>query len=131
MLVKGRCHCGEIKFEAVVDPDNTRICHCTDCQTLSGSPFRVVIAVEESNFELLSGKPKVYVKVSESGNERQQKFCATCGTPIYATSNDPGPRKLGIRVGALESRDKLIPKRQFWAKSAVSWLTRVQTQSAY
>jgi hypothetical protein len=37
MKIDGRCHCGEITFEAEVDPDALNICHCTDCQTLSGS----------------------------------------------------------------------------------------------
>src|SRR5689334_18981220 len=39
MKIDGRCHCGEITFEAEVDPDALHICHCTDCQTLSGSAF--------------------------------------------------------------------------------------------
>jgi hypothetical protein len=30
MKIDGRCHCGEITFEAEVDPDALRICHCTD-----------------------------------------------------------------------------------------------------
>lgn len=130
MEVDGSCHCGRIKFEATVDPDRTRICHCTDCQQFSGAPFRVVVRVEEKDFALLSGTPKVYVKISESGNERQQAFCADCGTPIYATSNDGGPRKLGIRVGAIKQRDQLIPKRQIWCSSAVSWLEHLSEMAA-
>ena len=39
MKVDGHCHCGEITFEAEVDPDAVNICHCTDCQTLSGTAF--------------------------------------------------------------------------------------------
>ena len=35
MKVDGHCHCGEITFQAEVDPDALHICHCTDCQTLS------------------------------------------------------------------------------------------------
>jgi hypothetical protein len=29
MKIDGRCHCGEITFEAEVDPDALNICHCT------------------------------------------------------------------------------------------------------
>jgi len=36
MKVDGRCHCGYITYEAEIDLENL-ICHCTDCQTLSGS----------------------------------------------------------------------------------------------
>jgi hypothetical protein len=31
MKVTGRCHCGQISFEAEIDPAQVRVCHCTDC----------------------------------------------------------------------------------------------------
>jgi hypothetical protein len=37
MKIDGGCHCGYIAYEAETDPAEARICHCTDCQTLSGS----------------------------------------------------------------------------------------------
>jgi hypothetical protein len=40
MKIDGRCCCGNITFAAEVDPATAVICHCTDCQTLSGSAFR-------------------------------------------------------------------------------------------
>ena len=125
MRVQGRCHCGQIRYVATIDPSRTRICHCKDCQRLSGSPFRVVVPVPEEDFELISGELKIYIKISESGNERQQVFCPACGTPIYATSNDEGPRKLGLRVGAIEGGHDLVPKRQIWTSSAVAWLQTI------
>jgi len=130
MKVNGRCHCGEITFEADIDPENVSICHCTDCQKLSGSPFRVVIPLPEEDFTLLSGEPKIYVKIAESGNQRQQTFCPTCGTPIYATSNGPGPRTFGIRAGALENGCQFVPKRQIWTDSAVNWLSSISGMTA-
>ena len=69
MKIDGRCHCGYITYEAEIDPDKTLICHCTDCQTLSGSAFRVVAYTREDAFKLLSGELKIYVKTSESGNK--------------------------------------------------------------
>ena len=72
MKIDGRCHCGYITYEAEIDPDKTLICHCTDCQTLSGSAFRVVAYTREDAFKLLSGELKIYVKTSESGNKRPQ-----------------------------------------------------------
>jgi Glutathione-dependent formaldehyde-activating enzyme len=81
MKIDGRCHCGYITYEAEIDPDKTLICHCTDCQTLSGSAFRVVAYTREDAFKLLSGELKIYVKTSESGNKRRQSFCPECGTP--------------------------------------------------
>ena len=43
MKVHGSCHCGDIGYEAEVDPAQVGICSCTDCQMLTGSAFRVSV----------------------------------------------------------------------------------------
>lgn len=102
MRVNGSCHCGAITFDADIDPEKVRICHCTDCQQLSGTAFRVMVPCSESDFHLRTGEPKIYVKMAESGRRRQQAFCGNCGSPIYATSDEPkGARSLGLRIGVL------------------------------
>jgi hypothetical protein len=40
MKIDGACHCGYIRIEAEADPEKTTICHCTDCQTGTGSASR-------------------------------------------------------------------------------------------
>lgn len=126
MRVHGACHCGGIAFEAEIDPARVRVCHCADCQKLSGTAFRVVAPCAEADFALLRGTPKLYIKVAESGNRRQQAFCGDCGSPLYATSDEPaGNRKLGLRVGILAERADLVPRRQFWMRSALAWLPRL------
>ena len=91
MKIDGGCHCGNITYEAEADPDKAGMCHCTDCQTLSGAPFNAVIPVPETDFTLKAGTLKMYVKTAESGNKRAQMFCPDCGTRIYATSVDDPP----------------------------------------
>jgi hypothetical protein len=129
MKVTGRCHCGQIRFEAEIDPSQVRICHCTDCQTLSGSAFRVNVASLPGSLVLKSGSPKVYIKTAESGNKRAHGFCPDCGTPLWATTPDPNPRSYGLRVGTLDCRAELRPARQGWCRSALPWamdLTQVE-----
>ena len=122
MKIEGACHCGEIIFSAEVDPEQVIICHCTDCQTLSGSAYRTVAPAIEGTFKLLSGNPKIYVKTAESGSRRTQAFCAECGSPIYSAPDGGGSTFFGIRVGAIKQRDQLIPKTQCWSRSAQSWV---------
>ena len=122
MKVDGSCHCGAIRYEAEVDPAKVVICHCTDCQTLSGSPFRVAVPTIAGTFRLLAGTPKVYVKTAESGNRREQTFCPDCGTPIYSAPPGVMPKVVGLRVGALRQRDRLVPGDQYWHRSAQAWL---------
>lgn len=122
MKVDGQCHCGRIAFEAVIDPGKVEICHCADCQTLSGSAFRTVVPTPEEKFTLLKGTPKTYERTAESGNKRLQAFCPDCGTPLYSTSVAAGSRNITLRVGELRQRDQLPPRVQFWVRSAQSWV---------
>ena len=122
MKIDGGCHCGNITYRAEVDPEEVIICHCTDCQTLSGSAFRTVVQADEASFELTKSAPKIYVKTAESGAKREQAFCPECGTQIYSTSGGAGPRRLGLRVGTIRQRDELPPKAQYWCRSAQHWV---------
>lgn len=122
MKIDGACHCGNITYEAEIDPANVVICHCTDCQSLSGSAFRTVALSQKGTFALQSGEPKIYVKTADSGAKRQQAFCPECGSPIYSTSEDTGPKIHGIRVGTIRQRKELVPKRQLWGRSEQHWL---------
>jgi len=122
MKVNGSCHCGAIGFSAEIDPDKVLICHCTDCQTLSGSAYRTVAPVVGNRFSLQHGNMKTYVKIADDGTRRAQTFCPDCGTPIYAGPVDGENGMLGIRVGILEQRDQLPPRRQYYCASARDWV---------
>ena len=77
MKITGGCHCGKITYEAEISLDNVVICHCTDCQSLSGSAFRTVVFSETDAFTFLTGEPGVYVKTGDSGNKRSKHFVRT------------------------------------------------------
>ena len=120
MKVEGKCHCGRITFEAAVEPDTVGICHCTDCQNLTGSPFRAVIPARAETFRMLSGEPRIYIKTADSGNKRAHAFCGDCGSPIYAAAPS-NPLTYSLRVGTLKQRAELRPRRQIWCRSALPW----------
>jgi hypothetical protein len=123
MHIDGACHCGAISFTAEVDPTRVMVCHCTDCQVMSGSAFRAVIAVPVDNFEL-HGEPKRYVKVAESGNRRAQAFCPKCGTPLFATATE-NATWVSVRLGCVRQRAQLRPAAQIWQHSAMPWLSEL------
>ncbi len=123
MKIDGGCHCGHITYEAEIDPGSVGICHCTDCQALSGTAFRTVAPVSDDAFRLLSGEPKIYVKTGDSGAKREQAFCPECGSAIYATAVGDGPKVYNIRLGTARQRGELPPKIQYWFRSALPWLS--------
>ena len=122
MKIDGGCYCGLIRYEAEVDPASVVICHCSDCQTFSGSAFRTVVLTKPDTFRLLAGTPKVFVKTAESGNKRQQTFCGECATPIYSAPGDGDTKVVVLRVGSIRQRAELVPQDQYWSRSAPPWL---------
>jgi hypothetical protein len=124
MRIDGSCHCGFITIQGEADPDKTQICHCTDCQTGTGSAFRVSIPVSGTTLKM-TGQPSFYLKTTaESGRPRVQAFCPKCGSPIYSTTPGDGVQpSYTVRVGILRQRDQLFPRRQNWFRSARSWVT--------
>ena len=126
MRIDGSCHCGFITIEGEADPEKTQICHCTDCQTGTGSAFRISIPVPGTSFRM-TGQPTSYVKTTaDSGRPRVQAFCPKCGSPIYSTTLGDGVQpSYTVRVGILRQRDQLAPRRQQWFRSARPWVAEI------
>jgi hypothetical protein len=120
MKIDGVCHCGQISFTAEIDPARIMVCHCSDCQVLSGSPFRVSVAAPIETF-VLRGEPKSYVKIAESGNRRAQLFCPECATPLFAMAPENATSVI-IRLGCVKQRAQLKPAVQLWKRSSMPWL---------
>jgi hypothetical protein len=126
MHINGGCHCGNITYETEINLDDVIICHCTDCQIISGAAYRTVAFTNEGDFTLKSGELKTYIKTAESGKKREQNFCPECGSHIYAATPGETSRKLGLRVGTINQRDALIPKAQYWCENAQSWVDNLK-----
>jgi len=120
MKVRGSCHCGQVRYESEVDPSRVTICHCTDCQQLTGSAYRVTVRTLQKDFVLLAGSPATYVKTGDSGAQRAQVFCPNCGSPLY-TYGVGNTETYGLRVGCIEQRRELVPRQQIWCRSALDW----------
>jgi hypothetical protein len=126
MKITGGCHCSNITYRAEGDPEKALVCHCTDCQVMSGSVYRTVLFVEEENFVLLSGELKTYIKTADGGNRRAMMFCPECGTQIYATAVETDqPRMFGIRLGTVDQRNEIVPKSEKYLGSKLVWVDNV------
>jgi hypothetical protein len=128
--IDGGCHCGYITYEGEADPETATICHCADCQTLSGSAFRTAVPVKSDAFRIVTGEPAIYVKTAESGNKRQQAFCPRCGSPIFSAPPGDGPKNYMIRLGTVRQRDRFAPKVQIWMRSRQRWLDHLSSTRA-
>ena len=108
-----------------MDPAAVSLCHCTDCQAISGSAFRANVPAPAATFRLLRGETRSYIKTTaNSGNKRRHAFCGECGAGIYATAPE-NPTSYGLRIGTLRQRRELTPARQIWRSSALPWVDAI------
>ena len=126
MKIDGQCHCGYVTYEAEIDPEGVSVCHCTDCQMLTGSPYRVSVSTSRDRVVITGNQPKTYVKIAENGRKRLQLFCPECGSPLFTTGEGADAERWGIRWGSIRQRRELVPKRQIWTRSALPWLGEVE-----
>ena len=106
---------------AEIDPARVSICHCTDCQALTGSPYRVTVLCASEQVRLTGQSPKIYPKRGDNGRTRFQHFCPNCGSPLFTSGEDGGAGDFGIRWGSIRQRENLRPVLQIWCRSAAPW----------
>ena len=111
MNIDGACHCGNITWKAIANPDMVAICYCTDCQTLGSSAFQYTARIKRDDFELTSGQLKEHEKLADSGNERCHSFCGDRGLGIH-TNNIDSRGLLSVRLGGCYQKDQLPPELQ-------------------
>jgi len=129
MHIHGSCHCGAIRFTADIDPERVTLCHCSDCQALSGAPMRAIVRAPIDQFQL-QGNPKAYLKTAQSGQRRAQVFCPECGTPLYGSEAE-NPQYVVIRLGCVAERAQLPPRKQIWTRSAMPWIHDLENVPAF
>src|SRR5580704_17934834 len=121
MKVDGVCHCGALAISAQIDLNTVRMCHCTDCQVLSGAAYTVNVQVLPGTFAITRGKPKTCTRTAESGRKRAHGFCETCSTRLYSASVGDDVTSYNLRVGTLAQRKQLKPVLQYWRCSSLPW----------
>ncbi len=116
MKIDGGCHCGYITYSAEIDPEDVGICHCTDCQTLTGTAFRTSVRATKEAFHI-DGQPKIYIKTAESGAKRAQAFCPRVWhADLFGGGERPAsfqhPRRHGTPASRAEAKNtRVVPIR--------------------
>ena len=82
-MASGKCLCGSASVSYTGEPKLKALCHCTDCQKITGSAFSTNFLIPEENFKVESGNLKEYEKTGFSGKPIISYFCPDCGTTLY------------------------------------------------
>ena len=111
MLIRGKCHCGNIAFSLTWDPDPTeiqaRVCDCTFCQKHGGvwtSNPRGALEVKVEDDSKMS-------KYSFATGTADFHICARCGVVPVVTCTLDGRLYAVVNVNAFDNIDPSMVRK--------------------
>lgn len=116
---EGGCRCRAIRYRCTAEPMLSLHCYCRDCQYSSGGACSTAVVTTRDGVTL-EGSPAVYTVESEAGTQVSRHFCATCGTPVFAT-NTGAPALFVLKAATLDDPSWLAPAAHIWTQSAPPW----------
>jgi len=120
-MIGGGCRCGAVRYTlTLADLPLTYACHCTDCQTWSGSAFSQQAVVAEDAIAA-SGPITIFELTSPSGRVSRQRMCEVCHTRVFNT-NSARPGVAVVRAGTLDRSKELVVTAHIWTRSKQPWL---------
>ena len=117
----GGCLCGAVRYR--VTPTvrfQAYACHCTDCQTRTGSAFGLQLSVLAADFHI-EGPVLRGEHVQPSSAIAGIFACEKCLTRLY-TDNDRRPGIVNLRAGTLDDSRDIVPASHLWVSSKLPWV---------
>lgn len=124
----GRCACGAVRFEFEFDPTFVAICHCLDCKKASGGEAATFFAVPSTHFRLVSGEPKAFHYVAQSGNGLDRLFCPECGARVYTGNLEAFPETVFVQLSSLDDPSTITPHLEMFTKRRLPWAMPLDVQ---
>ena len=119
---EGGCACGQVRYRLTSAPMFVHCCHCTACQTETGSAFAVNALIEPDRVTLLAGAPEPVWTPSESGKGQIIHRCPTCRVALWSHYSGAGDRIRFVRVGTLDEPGRLPPDIHIYTRSKLPWV---------
>lgn len=106
-------------------------CHCTTCQTETGSAFAINALVESDAVQTLQGPPEPRVIPSESGRGQQVWRCPECLVALWSNYGGATDVLRFVRVGTLDRSDKVGPDIHIYTRSKLPWVRLPEGAAAF
>ncbi len=124
--ITGRCLCGGVTYRVEAAPIAQAVCHCTECQRQTSSPFSVIVGFPKSAFSVSGDTLASFETTAEdSGGKTERNFCSACGSPLFSLS-PAVPDFVFIKAGSLDDSSWLTPELEVWTRSAQPWSPRFE-----
>jgi hypothetical protein len=113
--------CGDAEYELSAEPITLLCCHCTECQTASGSSFVLSLKMPRGAVSIVRGKAQAFLRPEADGQERHVFRCPRCLTALWSERLDT-PEMITVYAGTLYDSPKLRPVAHIWTSDAQPWI---------
>jgi len=115
----GGCLCGTIRYRATGTPEFQGLCHCRDCQKLSGGGHVGFICFPREAVTI-EGEVLAHHGKGGSGRPADRLYCPSCLSPLFGTS-ELMPGKINIYAGSLDDLGQFEPQVAIFTRSRQPW----------
>jgi hypothetical protein len=115
---RGSCHCGDVRFEAVVDPARASRCNCSVCVRI-GAAAQIV---KPEAFTLLVAESALasFTRFPEIGH---RYFCRRCHVFLFSkgTLAELGGAFVSVNLNTLDDFDPSLTTFEYWDGRHDNW----------
>jgi hypothetical protein len=119
MDITGGCLCRAVRYSVSAAPIVTRACWCRVCQYIGAGSGTVNVCFPSAALTV-SGEPRDFPLIADSGNVMHRRFCANCGTHLFSAA-ETRPHLIFVRAGSLDDTEVARPAMTIWTAAAPSW----------
>lgn len=119
---RGSCICGSVRYEIVAEPIALFACHCSDCQTVTGSGYVFALRVPYDGVAVIQGEAKPYERTEADDRRRIIHRCPHCLTILWSERPD-SKAYVTVYAGTLENSPDLEPVAHIWTRDAQEWIS--------
>jgi len=127
----GGCTCGAVRYRLTDAPMFVHCCHCTKCQTETGSAFVLNALIESDRVETIAGAPEPVMTPSESGRGQNVWRCPDCRVALWSNYGGAADLMRFVRVGTLDDPGALPPDVHIFTRSKLPWVQLPESVPAF
>jgi hypothetical protein len=128
---EGGCTCGAVRYRLNDAPMFVHCCHCTSCQTETGSAFVLNALIESDRVETIAGAPEPVMTPSESGRGQQIWRCPDCRVALWSNYGGATDILRFVRIGTLDDPGALPPDVHIYTRSKLPWVVLPEDAPAF
>lgn len=118
-MITGKCFCREIQYKVEANILKSGICHCPDCQRLTGGTAWPFIVIPQESL-VIQGETKEFTRPGASGKPVHVSFCGTCGSTLFGRP-EIWPHIRIVGASSLDDKTLFTPDMYVWTEEAPKW----------